>query len=143
MTATCTVSASYSTFYFDANDNIYAGEPVDGTDTLYAGDTLTENTALVSQSGRYHLQYQGDDNLVLVDTSTSPWSVLWASGTNDNSPGFVVMQLDGNVQIFNGSAAVVWSSSTAGNSGAYLAGFDDHLANPLDPGLWSSWSRGL
>jgi hypothetical protein len=137
----CDEYSGDSTFYFDDIGNIYSGEPVDGSDMLSPGDTLAPNTSLASQSGRYRLQYQTDGNLVLVDTSTDPWTPLWASGTNDNNPGFVVMQPDGNLSIYNGSGSVVWSTDTARSDNAYLLVQNDGnvvLYDADDNPLWAT-----
>lgn len=34
------------------------------------------------QAGPYRFYLQGDRNLVLYDTSTTPWTAVWSSGTN-------------------------------------------------------------
>jgi len=88
--------------------------------SLASGGYLFPNQSLSSADGRMVLQYQSDGNLVLYDTETSPWTALWSSGTSGTSPGFVAMQTDGNVVVYNGASVAQWSSGTAGNPGAFL-----------------------
>ncbi len=95
-----------------------------GPGTLIPAEGRDSDTALQpdgdgidSPSGQYHLQYQGDGNLVLYDTWNS-WTAVWATMTNDNNPGAVVMQGDGNLVIYNGDSEAVWATGTDGNSNA-------------------------
>src|SRR5206468_12655876 len=77
-------------------------------------DYMMANDFILSQDGRYRLQYQGDGNLVLSDTFTNPWTVLWASGTNDNNPGFVKLDNNGYLTIVNGSGNALWTKPPSG-----------------------------
>ena len=106
-----------SILYSPGDSNTMSGS---GNQYLFPNDNV-----VYSPSGRFRLQYQGDGNLVLVDTSTSPWTPVWASGTNDNNPGAVAMQDDGNFVIYNGDNQPVWASNTNDNEGAYLVVSDD------------------
>jgi len=100
-----------NTMSYDANQYLY---PNDGV--------------VYSPSGQYRIQYQGDGNLVLVDTSTDPWTPVWATATNYGTPGEVAMQWDGNLVVYDSDNDPLWSSGTAGNDGAYLVvGDDGHL----------------
>jgi hypothetical protein len=95
---------------------------------------------LTSPSGQYRLQYQNDGNLVLVDTWTNPWTPIWSSGTNDWNPGFVAMQGDGNLVIYNGDNNPVWATGTGAYSGAYLALLDTGTLVILLDGYARWWS---
>ena len=88
------------------------------TSVLYPDDYID------SPDGTIRLQYQGDCNLVDLDTTTDPWTPLWASNTSGDSAGQTVMQGDGNLVVYDGSSDAVWSSGTAGNDGAYLVLLD-------------------
>jgi hypothetical protein len=83
---------------------------------------LQTNYVLASVDNRYQLWYQMDGNLVLYDTSTSPWTVKWAPGTAESvwNPGRAEMQSDGNFVVYNGSGDVRFSTATYGYSGAHL-----------------------
>jgi hypothetical protein len=110
-----------------------------------ANQYLYPDSAVVySPSGQFRLQYQGDGNLVLVNT-WSGWTPVWSSGTSDHNPGWVAMQGDGNFVIYNGNSQPVWSTGTQGNNGAYLFVADNGSLVLFSPdgsfALW--WSAGL
>ena len=92
-----------------------------GAGRLPSGDQLLPNGAIASPSGRYLLRYQFDGNVVLYDQGVA----LWASGTADSTLGVLLMQLDGNLVMFDGSGAAVWASGTVGYPGASLLVQDD------------------
>jgi hypothetical protein len=76
---------------------------------------------IYSSDGRFRLQYQGSDgNLVLLDVTTQPWTVLWSSNTAGYSAGNVLMQSNGELVIYDAGSSPIWSSGTGGNSYAYL-----------------------
>lgn len=50
---------------------------------------------------------------------------IWNTGTVSGNPGWAVMQADGNLVVYNGSNVPIWATGTAGNSGAYLAVLDN------------------
>ncbi len=93
--------------------------------------------ARVSDSGRYHLTYQVDGNLVLYDDQTR--TALWSSGTSGTSSGETLMQLDGNLVIYDASGTPVWSSGTPGHPGAYLEVGDDGVVVIYDSDGKSIW----
>lgn len=104
----------------------------DGTihSTLYAGDYLFQGQRVVADSGFYHLEMQGDGNLVLyAGPGTS--SPKWATGTNEWCYGnwpfrscvpgaaqYATLQSDGNFVVYFAQGTPGWASNSAGGAGA-------------------------
>jgi hypothetical protein len=82
------------------------------TDTLTTGLRLTVGQTLVSTNRRYRLLMQSDGNLVLYDdvARTAPW----ASNTGGISPGYALLQGDGNFVVYDAQAVGRWGSNTVG-----------------------------
>jgi hypothetical protein len=94
------------------------GPAPNSPDTLSPGELLRPGDIIHSSSGRYHLGYQGDGNLVLYDEN---WLPLWASDTAGTSAGVVGMQGDGNFVMYDATNTPVWSSGDSFNHpGAWL-----------------------
>lgn len=103
---------------------------------------LTTLRYMSSYNEVYHLMQQQDGNLVLYGPATS---VLWSSGTYQTVVGAMSiretrMQVDGNLVVYNSSAAgaaAVWASNTVG------AGPSPELVLQNDGNLvlrsWSTW----
>ena len=107
---------------------------------LASGESLGENQTRVSLDGQYRLQYQGDGNLVVVRLADD--SCAWSSQTNDTSVGAAVMQGDGNLVIYNGDWAGIWSTGTWGADGASLQIANDEMAI-VAPGGTDVWAVSL
>jgi len=107
---------------------------------LVAGSTLASGNSIESPGGAYQFDMQSDGNLVEYGPSGPIWAtytnspgaymvnqadgnlvvytakgggVVWASGTNGQGQANLVIQSDGNVVDYKGSAAI-WSTYTAG-----------------------------
>ena len=82
--------------------------------TLLLGQRLNPGDALISPSNQFQLLYQKDGNLVLYDTTKDNpgWPWLWQSKTSGTTPGFVLLQNDGNLAIYNNAQQVIWSTGT-------------------------------
>ena len=93
-----------------------ASDPLSPGSTLRSGESLLVDQVRRSADGRYTLVYQGDGNLVLLDGSTP----VWATGTQDTTPGVAAMQGDGNFVIYNHQGQAVCASGTVGEAGAFL-----------------------
>jgi hypothetical protein len=89
----------------------------------FAGRRLLPGQSITSANGRIRLLYQADGDLVLHDDERR--DVLWSSGTPGTPPGRAILQLDGNLVVYDATGSVRWSSGTSGNRNAYLAVQDD------------------
>ncbi len=123
---------------------------------LASGESLGENQTRVSLDGAYRLQYQGDGNLVVVRLADD--SCAWSSQTNNTSVGAAMMQGDGNLVIYNGDWAGIWSTGTWGHEGARLEIANDEMAvvapdetklwwvslaaEPVQPNAWAGATMG-
>jgi predicted acylesterase/phospholipase RssA len=87
---------------------------------LVPGDRMFPGQALASPEGRFRLIYQTDGNFVLYDDSSSPSRALWATGTDGQSLGVVVMQRDGNLVMYSDDVQALWASGTNGENDARL-----------------------
>jgi pimeloyl-ACP methyl ester carboxylesterase len=105
--------------------------------TLTAGQILYPDTEIRSPNSQYALRYQSDGNLVLY----GPHGALWASGTAGTSPGFVGMQGDGNLVVYDAGGQAVWASDTAGLPGLELHLQDDGYIVIYDDGGNVVWYR--
>jgi hypothetical protein len=88
------------------------------SDTLASGGRLTAGQTLVSSNRRFRLLYQSDGNLVLYDDTdrTAPW----ATNTGGTTPGYVQLQGDGNLVVYEGQGAARFASNTPGNANSRL-----------------------
>jgi hypothetical protein len=89
----------------------------------FAGRRLLPGQSLQSPSGRIRLVYQSDGDLVLHDDDRR--ERLWSSGTAGTSPGRALLQLDGNLVVYDRDGSARWSSGTSGNRNARLVVQDD------------------
>jgi hypothetical protein len=80
-------------------------------EVIYPGTRLYPCDTMTSQNGRLLLKYQGDSELVLYDTSTTPHTAMWSSGTAYDNPGYAILQqptaVDTNFYIIDGEG-LVW-----------------------------------
>ncbi len=89
--------------------------------SLPAGFTLEKGQRVFSFNGQYHLEMQGDGDLVLYAGRYPKWS----TNTINSSATRFVVQGDGNLVLYTGNGQPVWSSTTHGNPGARLYLQDD------------------
>lgn len=80
---------------------------------LHPGEGLFPGFKLSSCNGLYHLDMQGDGNLVAY---TRFGEVVWASGTNGHRAEQVIMQSDGNLVIYF-TDREPWATHTTGQPG--------------------------
>lgn len=89
----------------------------------FAGRRLLPDQSLHSPSGRMRLVYQSDGDLVLYDDDRQ--ERLWSTGTGGTPPGHAILQLDGNLVVYQRDGSARWSSGTSGNRNARLVVQDD------------------
>jgi hypothetical protein len=109
-----------------------AGDP-----HLRADEFLRANERLVSQDGRYQLQYQGDGNLVL---RKSDGKYLWDTETNGRPVGRCIMQGDGNLVIYGPNGDYIWDTETNGHSDSVLVLQDDGNLVIYDANYRALWA---
>jgi hypothetical protein len=112
--------------------------------TLGQNAILSFGQSLVSPGCAFHLDMQGDGNLVLY-RGFGTGAPLWATGTHSNDSAQAIMQGDGNLVIYDGSGRVLWASWTNGWAGAYGTLQDDGnfvIYNSGNGALWSTRTNG-
>lgn len=93
---------------------------------LLSDEILGPDQSLMSFNQRYTFIYQSDGNLVLYKNyRNQDRRALWASGTNGSPIGSCIMQVDGNLVIYDSNWQYVWDTATYGNSNSYLIVQDD------------------
>ena len=122
----------YPRFFFNAGNaftKISCGNSVsnDGTSVgvhfisqTLAGEALAPRMARYSADGRFAFTYQTDGNLVLYQIDGGGWHPIWGIQRFTSSPGYAVMQSDGNLVVYDSSWHYYWASNTSGNPGAWL-----------------------
>jgi hypothetical protein len=97
--------------------------------TLASGDSLNQGDSLKACHADFHLDMQGDGNLVLYMGQPVSSNALWATNTavqEGATPGQrVTMQDDGDFVLFDSSGHPIVHSNTAGHPGAYINMQDD------------------
>ena len=88
-----------------------------------AGRRLLPGQSITSPSGRIRLLYQADGDLVLSDHERR--ETLWSSSTSGTAPGCAILQLDGDLVVYDANGSALWSSGTGGNRNASLVVEDD------------------
>ena len=108
--------------YWEANDfgNFQCSPPGQaGPNTLEPGERLYPGQYKQSNDHRFSLHYQWDGNLVLY----GPNGAYWATMVGHN-PGYVEMQHDGNVVVYDSQGAAQWATMSF-HAGAHLVLQDD------------------
>jgi hypothetical protein len=80
---------------------------------LKTGQRLVQGEQLVSPNQEWNLRYQPDGNLVITDTDFRNKQIYDATNKL-HTPGYAVMQEDGNFVIYDSNQIPVWASNTAG-----------------------------
>jgi hypothetical protein len=121
-------------------ENLPAG--VGGRCRLDTDELIKPGKSVTSPDGRYALEYQTDGNLVLRDTTNR--RALWASNT-DGQPGVqCVMQPDGNLVLYPGTARAdaIWSTLTSDHPGCHLVVRNSGCVEIGEDDARPVWSRG-
>jgi cell wall-associated NlpC family hydrolase len=93
-----------------------------GRNRLYAGERLTADQQLTSDSGKLTLVMQGDGNLVLYAPGGK---ARWHTNSNGNPGAYAVMQGDGNLVVYTAGGVPLWESQTYGTGAAFAQIQDD------------------
>jgi hypothetical protein len=73
-----------------------------GTDYLFANESLSHGQSIASNNTIYQVIFQTDGNLVLYKNYPgAPSRALWATATNGHTADACVMQGDGNLVIYD------------------------------------------
>jgi outer membrane protein assembly factor BamB len=94
-----------------------------GEDRLREDEQLDGGESLWSPNRHFHLEYQTDGNLVLY--RQIDMAARWASNTDGRSVGRCIMQLDGNLVVYDGEGHARWASGTNGKPHCFLLLQDD------------------
>jgi YD repeat-containing protein len=94
-----------ATYRHDAADNRQQQISKSTTHSLFAAE------GIYSADGRFWLTMQTDSNFVLYGNFGAGWTPLWATATNATGAHHAEFQWDGNLVVYNSSAAV-WASGT-------------------------------
>jgi hypothetical protein len=85
---------------------------------MAAGVYLYQGMALVSPNGQYMAKMQYDGNFVVYNGNQETGSAVWATSTNGNYMGYLYIQTNANLVLFNSTGQIKWSSNVFG---AYTA----------------------
>lgn len=106
-------------------------------------EMLEPGRYLESDDGRFKLVFQTDGNLVLYRNRDG--RPLWHSRTAGMRTGFVIMQGDGNVVVYDTDRNARWSSGTQGNVNSWLQVQNDGnvvIYNSNNVPLWDTETYG-
>jgi len=78
------------------------------SNVIFPGKGLTPGTGITSNSGRFTLTLQTDGDLVIIDNSYQPPSLVWHSNTAGREPGFVTYNTVGGFVLFDKFNGVLW-----------------------------------
>jgi len=84
------------------------------------GQYLLPGQYLESTYGTFKFIYQTDGNLVLYENGVPLWNTATIT-----SPGYAIMQTDGNFVLYWPNGTPYWATNTWGNPGSYLTVQDD------------------
>ena len=104
-----------------------------------AGRRLLADQSITSPSRRIRLVYGTDGNLALYDDEER--RLLWSTGTSGTPPGRAILELDGNLVVYDRDGAARWSSGTNGNRNARLVVQDDGNLEILSWDGRAIWDR--
>jgi len=112
-------------------------------DDMQPGEVLSPGQSITSANGQYTFVYQGDGNLVLYQNRDG--RPLWASNTNGSSTGVCIMQIDGNLVIYDTDVKGIWDSETWQHHGSRLIVQNDGnvvIYRPDNTPVWATSTDG-
>lgn len=108
------------------------------TNSLQINQTMKTGQRIVSSTGGYHFDIQGDGNMV---TYSATGAVVWTANTTGKGGVSLQLQGDGNLVLRTTAGVAVWSSGTSGKSASYLILQSDGklvLRNASGATVWSN-----
>lgn len=90
-------------------------------DTLWAGQSLNGENALISLNARYHAVMEAAGGLVIYNVLEG--HACWSTGTSGSN--FVVMQGDGNFVMYRNGGGALWATGTNGTGADHVVMQDD------------------
>ncbi|KAK3317234.1 hypothetical protein B0T19DRAFT_468761 [Cercophora scortea] len=119
-----TIQSQFTSIPVNASNWLCLSHPLP-TQRTFAPGTLFVNAKVsqVVQLRNFHVQIQGDGNLVGIDTTGGVWTVKWASSRYSSACGAdgssceIDFGGDGNWVLYDGNGPV-WSSGTSGTGQA-------------------------
>jgi hypothetical protein len=117
---------------------------------LNTNQTLSNNQGLRSPNGVYHARMQADNNFVIYKSPSGecdPKHAICSTNTGQGTNGWIVMQADHNLVVYNESNSPLWASNTIGRGAGNvrLIMQDDGnlvLYDQLNQPLWASNTCG-
>jgi hypothetical protein len=121
-------------------ENLPAG--LGGRCRLDPDEHIKPGELLASPDGRYTLTYRTDGDLVFIDTRKG--RTLWSSGTAGKPGAQCVMQPDGNLVLYPGTARTnaIWHTLTYDHPGAHLVVRSSRCVEIGQDDRRPVWSRG-
>lgn len=118
-----------------------SGGSINGHELMRANERLLPGESLRSANGLYELAYQNDGNLVLYTAQGVP---LWATGTQWTNPGFVSMQWDGILVVYDAGGFLVFDTAadSGGHADSYLVVQNDGNVVIYDSSGQPTWHTG-
>jgi hypothetical protein len=119
----------------------------DGQSWIPGGlNLLSGGSVLATTHSCVYLQliYQNDGNFVLYRKPNYPSSAgqtaLWATGTENTSPGRAIFQIDGNLVVYDEFDHARWASNTNGQAATllYLQGDGNLVIYSYSTAIWAS-----
>jgi hypothetical protein len=110
------------------------------TDTLAAGATLAAGQQISSPDGHYLLSMEADGDLV---EHIAGGRTLWTTATSGHPGARALMQVNGNLVVYDVGNSAVWSSNSVAASGCprLVIQPDGNVVIYTTKGIWSSASR--
>ncbi len=106
---------------------------------LVSGASLNVGQYLLSPDTQTVLTLQPNSNLILY----SNYLPSWSTGNTNDAANRLVMQVDGNLVLYNTSNQALWDSQTGGNPGAYLVLQTDGnmvIYSSTNQALWATYT---
>ena len=109
-------------------------------DTLAAGATLAAGQQIISPDGHYALTMEPNGDLV---EQIAGGRTLWTTATSGHPSARAIMQVNGNLVVYDAASSAVWSSNSAAATGCprLVIQQDGNVVIYTAKAIWSSASR--